>query len=102
MASQGRHAGPHYPEHILRSGEGVTAGGALDLFLISRSEATRLILEDALARPAFKSRHFERWLVQPQDLVMLYHYDAHGKPAFSIVNSKLGDALDFDVALDTW
>lgn len=87
---------------LLEARQGVTPGGALDLYLIPRLESAAHKLEDALAKSAFKSRGIERWLVKDQGLVMVYPYDATGRPAFSIKHAKLSDALDFDVSLDPW
>jgi len=90
---------------ILSHRQGVTPGGVLDLFLLGGDKARAAKLEPDLVRPAFKSKALRAWSIPDQDLVLLYPYTADGdrlKPAFSISHKKLADALDFDVALDSW
>ena len=83
----------------------MTPGGALDLFLLAGPKARAAKLEPDLVRRAFKSRAIQAWSLPNQDLVLLYPYVGEAgqlRPAFAIKHPKLGDALDFDVALDNW
>lgn len=96
--------------------QGVTPGGCLEVFLLTRKEASRLRLEDDLVHGSFKSRELERWCVPASDRVLLYPYvrrrDAY-VPAFrvefdrlrgdardAVARCGLEDALDFDRRID--
>jgi hypothetical protein len=85
--------------------QGVTPGGALDVFLISAPAAKAARIETALARTAFKSKGVQPWSIPSQGLVLVFPYSVEGadvRPAFAIKNPKLRDSLDFDVVLDNW
>lgn len=100
--------GPRHPVAIstlLSHRQGVTPGGALDLYLLDGPRAKAAKLETELVRPAIKSRGIRPWMLPDQDLVLLYPYTlatGEPQPAFRIKHPKLKDSLDFDVALDTW
>lgn len=90
---------------VLEHRQGVTPGGVLDLFLLSVTQATSLGLEGTLVREAVKGRYLSGWTIQSQGRALLYPYvaDQSGNmhPAFAITHTKVADALDLDVALDT-
>ena len=100
--------GPRNPvgvSSLLEHRQGVTPGGALDLYLLDEKTVRRARLEPELARKAFKSVKLRPWAVPNQRLFLLYPYVSDGgrvKPAFSIKHPKVEDALDLDVMLDNW
>lgn len=94
---------------ILDPRQGVTPGGALDIFLMSKERAQQLQLERELVFPAFKTREIRRWRVELRGRCLLYPYrieQGRLTPAFALSPNQsrqcqnLGDALDFTIALD--
>ncbi len=102
---------------ILEPRQGVTPGGCLDVFLMTKEEAAARGLEEDLVKSAVKSREVERWRARGTGRVLLYPYrrtDAGYVPAFQIdpkkgflpevrralEERKVLDALDFDKLLD--
>jgi len=90
---------------ILEPRQGVTPGGCLDVFLMQAEEAERLGLEPDLVHKAIKTRETDRWKPEWQGKVILYPYilaNGVGMGAFELRDSSLGDALNFEIALDDW
>ena len=104
---------------LLEMRQGVTPGGCLDVFLMSKKKADLLELESELVRKAIKSQQLIRWYIEWKDRVLFYPYHKKGRkaePAFTIPwdeitdqklkdrLTKLGveDALDFDQPIDRY
>ena len=104
---------------VLEMRQGVTPGGALEIFLMAEEQARELELEDALVHRAVKSKEVERWRVRWTGRTLFYPYglqDGHSMPAFTldlheiedkdkelaavIRRSGLTDALDFNKFID--
>jgi len=88
---------------LLEPRQGVTPGGALDLFLMSEEQAKSLGLEEGLLHRAIKTKETRRWRAGWQGRVILYPYAVRSgefKPAFALAGTNDGDALDFEHPLD--
>jgi hypothetical protein len=103
---------------LLEMRQGVTPGGCLEVFLMDKSKAELLQLEDELVHRAIKSKQLDRWRAEWKDLKLFYPYERRGKkaePAFAIAweqisdhkladrltKAGLEDALDFDIQIDS-
>lgn len=103
---------------LLEMRQGVTPGGCLDVFLMSKEKAQQLEIEKVLIQRAIKSKKVRRWHVDWAGQVLFYPYhitDEGAVPVFTINleeirDSKLAetirrvglkDALDFDKQLDS-
>ncbi|MDI7267177.1 MAG: N-6 DNA methylase [Myxococcota bacterium] len=99
---------------LVEAKQGVTPGGALDIFLMRRDEAQRLNLGEALVRRAVKSRDLGKWRAEWDQRVLLYPYrpprpgagdEQPTVPAFHLDPGVRGglpiaDALDFETPMD--
>jgi type I restriction-modification system DNA methylase subunit len=98
---------------VLEMRQGVTPGGCLEVFLMSKEKAKDLGLEEVLIHRAIKSKQVERWRVTWTGRVLLYPYES-AVPAFALDlekmedtklaevlrDLKVKDALDFDRQID--
>lgn len=102
---------------VLEMRQGVTPGGALELFLMTEDQARILEIEEALVHRAVKSKEVQRWQLAWTGRAMFYPYHLQGgdsTPAFTLnlkeIEDKelarlvrragLTDALDFDKLID--
>jgi hypothetical protein len=86
--------------NLLEARQGVTPGGALDIFLLDRQQVDALNLELEVVFRAFKSREIDRWRVRWSGRYLLYPYGADGASAFALTGKGLEDALDFQTLVD--